>query len=732
MRDSKSVIIFDKTSVLPCFNQEYVKEFEFAKSPYIVNNSEYLIPRKWQREGYNKLLDQKWRILNAPTGSGKSFVIAMICYAETLNNPKIKVIIVTPQKLTNEQYKDDKANLSCFGFKSKINITPTILNGGTGRRRIKACKNFLETNGKEDRILVCSHATISRTFSEIPAKNRKKLFKNVILWIDEAHHVSSGFLDVNSDLGYKRLNSDQKEEFDTMVGINKLGKLVNFYLNNDFSVGFSTATPFRSDIMRLIPEKYKDSFVRYELPIDEYISKCCKYIRKIGYNFMFYAGCYCNGITKLFSDNPYLKTLIHIPRVGIGESKTCNYSNQEELEKEKHEEVMDVIKAINPKEEMHESYREFNLDGKIVHCPVYEIKISKKVLTIVDMVNPFTRDIVSKYIIREVENKTFGIDVIVALGTFKEGADYPALERSIIIDKRNSINEIMQIFGRILRDFKDKEHPKVYHLLPESTLNNYDNDELKTALNNYLMSVVTSMMLMDILIPKNIKLKTKKAIEKVIGEKFNDEIIIDPEDQNSFNKSVIIESINEVSTDEDDVKSQYEAINDAAKKVMKGMESNEKQREMLRRLKQSMINEQLHVSGFDYNSWSKLNEVEQIDLLKEQKPLGFVKVFMMKALNSTSFQRIRKRLGNINDHDMFEIMDRMMKNNNDKLIVDEKDPSLSEEEVKMLKWYKKIHGKSNSKENCERACKLLGENKNDMGKNIIKKRNIEKINKEIA
>ena len=58
------------------------------------------------------------------------------------------------------------------------------------------------------------------------------------------------------------------------------------------------------------------------------------------------------------------------------------------------------------------------------------------------------------------------LDTIIALGMFKEGADWIWADRSIIVGPRASFVDVIQMIGRLFRDAKGKNHVKVIQATP--------------------------------------------------------------------------------------------------------------------------------------------------------------------------------------------------------------------------------------------------------------------------
>jgi hypothetical protein len=536
----------------------------------------------------------------------------------------LKIIIAAPQLNIMANFRHIRVDMSFAGM-GKVDFEPHFVSGAD-ERTLDTISGFI--NGKTravDRIKVCTHSTLAKVwerYAGLPERQKKAAFKNLAIFIDEAHHVSGGYDDsiFAANPGYTE--EEQKE----ILCINRLGGMANFYLENNFNIGFVTATMYRSDAFVIQP-KYADRVKWFVLPFDTYIERYCRYINRIGYDFCLFDNDYCEVITELFLKDPRLYTIIYMPPVDTGVSKTTGYKtgDKEELNRLKHKEVMEIIQAINPKGKV----TPVVIDGALL----YTIPVKGKKLLVADMVEEKNRRAVESFIHKQSIEKTYRVDVIVALGTFKEGSDYPPLERAIVIDKRNSVGEMQQIFGRVLRDFKDKDFPRLYHALPAVVLARYPKDELRGVLNQYFGNILMSMLMLDMYIPKQIKLKTRPLLEKVIEEEFDDSIDISQEEQQRFNSDVTAGVVERIyASEEATPEGQLRVIDEMSEYVTEKKKIDPKKaKELRRRLKES----------FYATALQGVNNVT-FDLIKKTKPLGKLTQFASSALGVKELSEIRR------------------------------------------------------------------------------------------
>ena len=583
-----------------------------------------MIPFQHQKDAFYALKDHPCKALSAGTGSGKTVSVAMISLAMLAKDPKQKILIVGPQLNIIENFRSIRVDMSFAGM-GKMDFLPHLIKG-TSDSTVKEVMAFIGGNTRAiGRVIVCTHQTLAKVwehYERLPDKQKKALFKNLAIWVDEAHHVSGGY----DDNGILDKTKYTKKEQEMLLSINRLGCLANFYLENRLNIGFVTATMYRSDAFVIQP-KYASRIKWFMLPFDTYIERYCQYINRIGYDFCFFECDYCEVITELFRKNPFEVTAIYLPPVDTGVSKTTGYTvgDKNALNHLKHKEVMAIIQAINPRGKVKKVIR----DGALL----YEITVRGKALLVADMVNEKTRRNVERFIREQNINKTYAVDVIVTLGCFKEGSDYPPLGRAIVVDKRNSVGEMQQIFGRVLRDFKDKDFPRLYHALPSVVLERYPKEELRNVLSQYFGNILMSMLMLDMYIPRQIKLKTRPLLEKVIGEKFDDSVDISQEEQQRFNTEVTAGVAERIYSEEEATAGgQLEVINEVSDSVSakRGIDPK-KAKELRRRLKESYYAAALH-------GMKDLN----LGLIRRVKPLGKLALFASTALGVKELADIRK------------------------------------------------------------------------------------------
>jgi len=100
-------------------------------------------------------------------------------------------------------------------------------------------------------------------------------------------------------------------------------------------------------------------------------------------------------------------------------------------------------------------------------------------------------------------------DVVVGINVPKEGFDWPAASREIIVGPRGSLTDLIQMLGRTFRAHPAKgyglEPVEIYHVMPWVDRAAVDDDELRDKFNTYMSAVMMSLIFEDIMLPVDLK-----------------------------------------------------------------------------------------------------------------------------------------------------------------------------------------------------------------------------------
>lgn len=390
---------------------------------------------------------RQYLLVKAPPASGKSRAMMFVALDKLANQGIRKVIVSVPEKSIGRSFKDTK--LKEFGFFEDWKVAPYYnlcdsLGSETSKR--KKVHEFLlpATSAK---ILVCTHSTLRNAMKDVPNEQ----LNDVFFGIDEFHHTSA---DAN----------------------NNLGELIRRLLNETSAhVLAMTGSYFRGDAIPVMrpedEEKFQPSInYNYYQQLSGY-----KYLKSLGIGYQFFTGKYITAIPETLDTTK--KTLIHIPNVNSKTSYALKY-----------DEVADIIKCIG--EIVEEDYEHH----------IYHVRTSDgRILKVGDLVEDeqSRRDALQAYLQRM--NSRDALDILIALGTAKEGFDWAWCECCITIGIRSSLTEIVQIIGRCTRDCEGKTHAQFINLIP---CPDAAQDDVSMAVNDFLKAISASLLMEQVMAPR--------------------------------------------------------------------------------------------------------------------------------------------------------------------------------------------------------------------------------------
>lgn len=413
--------------------------------------------REMQAKAYEGRTAQ-YLLLKAPPASGKSRALMFLALDKLEYQGIKKVIVAVPEKSIGASFETTELKQDGFFTDWSPNPKYNLCTPGEEKSKVSAFLEFLEN---DEKILICTHATLRFAFDGL---DEKKL-NNTLVAIDEFHHVSAD-------------------------GDNRLGEVLrNIMAKSDAHIVAMTGSYFRGDsIPVLMPEdeaKFTKITYNYYQQLNGY-----DYLKSLGIGYHFYSGRYfkkqpdkeMSALAEVLDEDK--KTIVHIPSVNSAESS-----------KEKYEEVGHVIDVLG------------DLEYQDEKTGVLYVKSKKtgKILKVADLVNdnPKSRDKISSYL-RSVKSAD-DIDIIIALGMAKEGFDWPYCEHALTIGYRGSLTEIIQIIGRATRDSSNKTHAQFTNLIAQVDA---EDDDIKLSVNNMLKAITASLLMEQVLAP-NFNFKPK-------------------------------------------------------------------------------------------------------------------------------------------------------------------------------------------------------------------------------
>lgn len=173
----------------------------------------------------------------------------------------------------------------------------------------------------------------------------------------------------------------------------------------------------------------------------------------------------------------YKKTIIHIPSV----------NSRASTGKTKYEETAEIMRLIGKVE-----YQDYNTG-------VYHVRTQDgRLLKVADLVEDDQKDrnIVQAYL--QNMQKADDMDIIIALGTAKEGFDWQWCEVCLTIGVRGSLTEVVQIIGRCTRDCEGKETARFINMI---AMPDAEQADVKVAVNDFLKAITASLLMEQVMAP---------------------------------------------------------------------------------------------------------------------------------------------------------------------------------------------------------------------------------------
>ena len=399
--------------------------------------------REMQAKAY-EARNKRFLLIKAPPASGKSRALMFIALDKLEHQGLKKVIVAVPEKSIGRSFQNTA--LMPFGFFADWKVAPYYNLTDVKNEKDKKGRfiEFFQQNSAK--ILVCAHATLRNAVKEIS----DDAFNNVLLAVDEFHHTSA---DANSNLG----------DVVRRVMNNSTGHIVA--MTGSYFRGDGVPVLRQEDEARFYPVTYN-----YYQQLNGY-----KYLKNLVLGYHFYKGNYLDHIDEVLDTRK--KTIIHIPSVNARASTG----------KGKYAETFDIIRAIGIKEK-----QDYNTG-------IYYVRTSDgRLLKVADLVDddPKERNRIQGYLqnIRHADD----VDIIIALGTAKEGFDWQWCEMCLTVGVRGSLTEVIQIIGRCTRDCEGKETARFVNMIAMPDASQAD---VKVAVNDFLKAITASLLMEQVMAP---------------------------------------------------------------------------------------------------------------------------------------------------------------------------------------------------------------------------------------
>lgn len=399
--------------------------------------------REMQAEAY-EARNKRFLLIKAPPASGKSRALMFIALDKLAHQGMKRVVVAVPEKSIGRSFKNTK--LMPYGFFADWTVAPYFNLTDVGNEKDKKMRFIEFFRQKSAKVLVCAHATLRNAMKELDDEE----FNDTLLAIDEFHHTSA---DANSNLG----------DVVRRVMNNSTGHIVA--MTGSYFRGDGIPVLRAEDEARFYPVTYN-----YYEQLNGY-----KFLKNLVLGYHFYHGSYLDHLAEVLDTTK--KTIIHIPSVNSRASTGLS----------KYTETSEIIKIIG------------EIVFKDYNNGIYTVKTADgRLLKVADLVEDSSkeRNLVQGYL--QKMKKREDMDIIIALGTAKEGFDWQWCEMCLTIGVRGSLTEVIQIIGRCTRDCEGKDTARFVNMI---AMPDAEQADVKVAVNDFLKAITASLLMEQVMAP---------------------------------------------------------------------------------------------------------------------------------------------------------------------------------------------------------------------------------------
>ena len=398
--------------------------------------------REMQAKAY-AARDKRFLLIKAPPASGKSRALMFIALDKLAHQGLKRVVVAVPEKSIGRSFLNTP--LKPFGFFADWSVAPYYNLIDVKNEQDKKGRFIEFFRQSKASILLCAHATLRNATKEMNDEE----FNDTLLAIDEFHHTSA---DAQSNLG----------DVVRRVMNNSTGHIVAM-----------TGSYFRGDGLPVLRQEDEARFFPITYNYYEQLNGY-RYLKNLLLGYHFYQGSYLDHLAEVLDTTK--KTIIHIPSIN-SRASTGN----------KYEETDRIMKLIGKKV------------SKDYDTGIYTLQTPDgRLLKVADLVEDDTqeRNRVQAYLQRM--NRKEDMDIIIALGTAKEGFDWQWCEMCLTIGVRGSLTEVIQIIGRCTRDCEGKETARFVNMI---AMPDAEQAEVKVAVNDFLKAITASLLMEQVMAP---------------------------------------------------------------------------------------------------------------------------------------------------------------------------------------------------------------------------------------
>jgi len=587
----------EESDAAPSFEYTFKEKYRDLLEPTYLRRGEFVLTKK-QKEILDGSVNRNYTITVAPPGWGKSVLIIAL----TLSRKKTqKSLIIAPQGHLTYFY----AEPAKFRLKGKVlNWSPaTRFSDRDCRNVAEELKKWLLSRPRVHNTATATHAGFVEVWKRCSKEERRKICKNLHIYVDECHHQG--------------VEDEKNNSRPTNIG-RYIDEAIRFK-DKSFGVHLFTATPYRTDWLPLVDYKtYHDLFERFDVPFHEHFRSLG--IKKVFFDYIFFN---VNHAKKL------------IPQ------QVKKYRGRKQI-------------IVFPP-----SNTGLRTDGDRVYKVIRSrIGALGEVCDLVDRKN-------QKYNKKDLFNKKNDdfYDIVIAVDMMNEGTDWPWASVLHILKTVNSIRVMSQLIGRVLRKYKGKTEINIHCYLPRSETKGL-RIKCSDRVNAILVSLMMDDLFIPIALPiiGSHARPEYKPLYNIIGDAnyaaLKAEILryaAQIELRGITDQDIIIKELREIGSNfYDKIKGGIE-IGGSGKRINRTYFSNFAQFSYYKLIRQFLGNERKNIfdslseSGFyDLSNFNFDEFREKFDLVFEKYIRGDFRIFGTKeGIDYFTFKEIENELKNI-------------------------------------------------------------------------------------
>lgn len=442
--------------------------------------------KNWQIQAFHTGRAARFFINQSPGGSGKSLLQAMLAQADIEDTGNKQVLLVPTNHIHHGFFDEDRIEFVLPGAeqRSRWVVGNNFCADDPAEGKTRLLRDFLlaDTGSlrKEGQLAaIATHKALVTAWGMMGTDERLKAMRNVSFRIDEAHHISNVFHEVDLE----HASSDEKSAI--LEESTRLGQFVSDVMqSSDESVKLhlASATFFRGDSRTILSERFKADFVQYSLPWDEHYRTLG--IDKLTFDFLNYVSDPIRDVLDLVGAELTERHLVIIPAL------TRRYRKDDSLSR-----ILKGLRGLFPADE------------------------------VLDLVTPSTQQAHKLFLHRHPEQ----FRAVVACRLFDEGTDWVPCTRMHNTDAcERSVTLAVQRFFRPLRSHPQKKSVAIYNYLPDFAPRMTPEEKrqvLSNRLNAMLACVVTQGELLPCMVRVGCGTPTgnrpqKRSLQELYGDEY--------------------------------------------------------------------------------------------------------------------------------------------------------------------------------------------------------------------